>query len=226
MESMLCNSEFKKQAEHAIRLLSVRAPYVYDEDCGRTRMSRRVQGLLTTSGDRKSHKNVFCYVERGLENRLDPIASFLVFLIRYQKKHGFSESNVVLAGFGGEKDDLKSCPIALRLSSIDNTEPLAKLLCTYSEGEDLKENEPSVIKSYLPNIPIRTINNSIIGGYTPEDIFVIFKTQRKMLMSKRARNGYINKLRKHTAWITIGGDVPFSIEVGTYVPDEWQESEG
>ena len=223
METMMYNLEFKKQAEKAIRIIAANAPYIYDENCGRTRMSRRIEGFWTTSGDRQGHRNVFCYVERGLEKRLDPIASFFVLLMRYQQLHGYSGSRVILAGFGGENDDIKGCPVALRTSSIENAGPLAKMLCTCSDGEQLDENAPSVFKAFFPRIAINYTN---IGGPTPEDIVVIFKTSRLMLMSRRARNSYLNRLRRHTAWVTIGEDGFFSIEVGTYVPEEWMEPEG
>lgn len=221
METMMYNEEFRKQAEKAVRLIASRAPYIYDENCGRTRLSRRVEGLWTTSGDRQGHKNVFCYIEKGLENRMDPVASFLTILMQYQQTHGYSRGRTLIASFGGENDEMERCPVSLRTDSIGNAGVLAKLLCKYSIGETLEKDSPSVIRAFT-NIAM----NTTIVGPTSEDIIVIFKSPRRMLMGRRAKFNYMKRLMRHTAWVTIDDEGSFSIEVGRHIPEEWHEPAG
>jgi hypothetical protein len=218
MQTRINVEEFVKQSKNAVRRIAARAPYIYDENCGRTRPSRRIQGLWTVTGDRQGHKNVFIYIEKGLENMTAPIAIFLAVLMQHQQTHGYSASRTFIASFGGENDELERCPLSLRTDSVENAERLANQLCNLSSGSHMTINSPSVIKAFT-NIAM----NTLAVGPTSEDIVVIFKSTRELLLGKRAKFNYMKKLMNHTAWVTLGDDDSFNIQVGRYIPEEWQE---
>lgn len=222
MTTMMNNTGFRDQARKALRRLDAAKPHILDDNNGNCRMSRRIPGIWTTSGDRHGYRHAYCYIEKGLEDRFDMVASVLTLVLEYLARNCSSECKLFLASFGGENDDIRHHPVAMSIRDVNNAGIMAKILCSLSGRESLKENSPSVFKTFFPNL---AINNTHMGPPSTDDVVIIFKNPVDMLMKKGARNSYLRRLMRHAVWVTANPDGSATVEKGTYLPGEWMENE-
>lgn len=214
------NTELRAQMVAALKKLRRASPIMSDDDVGTWSQSRRVEGLLTTSGYRSGYQHVYCYMEKGLGGHLDATATILLDIIRYQRREGHSESRIFLAAFGGPNDAMTHFPGVAAVHRTRNALPLAGSLCNLAGKETIAPGESAVLKTLFPT---NLLNYTGLGAPKASDMLVIFRSDRPIVMEKRLRTLFLGKFRKHTLWISFALE-KIVVEMDL-IPDEWAEAE-
>lgn len=189
-----------------------------DDDSGGWSQSRRCEGMFTQGGEKQGFKNIYFYVERGLEDKFAIIAETATRIIRYHRTNGHGNGKIILLSFGDMDDDLTLSESIFSAHMVHDAGEVAQKLCKLSGMEEVTGTATAISQLLPAKIYIDSVGVSEPGN---EDLVCFIKSHKELSMSRNIKIKYNRFLKNRSIWATINDD-NVNIEV-SYVPGDLKE---